>query len=57
MNINIYKKAVYGITKWYVRDESQAKAISTLTGNKTISDYDMRALESLGFMFTEVIAP
>jgi hypothetical protein len=57
MNINIYKKVVYGITKWYVRDESQAKAISTLTGNKTISDYDMRALESLGFMFTEVIAP
>ena len=57
MNINIYKKAVYGITKWYVRDESQAKAISTLTGNKTISDYEMKALEVLGFTFTEVIAP
>jgi len=57
MNIAIYKKSNYGMVSWYVLDTTQAEAISALTGKKTICNSNMRALESLGFTFTEVIAP
>jgi hypothetical protein len=57
MTIAIYKKNNYGIVSWYVLDTTQAEAISALTGKKTISNSNMKALEVLGFTFTEVIAP
>ena len=46
--INFYKKNVYGVEKFYIVDETQAKLVSTLTGKKTIDESDIGALKSLG---------
>lgn len=57
MNIEFYAKSNYGRINFYIKDEKVAKAISNLTGKKTIDEFDIKNLEELGFTFTEVIAP
>ncbi len=59
MNINYYRKNVYGVEKIYAEDmnSTPAVAIRLLTGKKTMSRMDMSNLEYLGIKFTEVIAP
>lgn len=53
--IKFYKDRVYGVIKNYVKDPELATAITTLTGRKTLTDQDMKALETLGFKFEEVL--
>lgn len=57
MEIEYYSKDVYGSSLMYVKDEDQARAITTLTNKKTIGEWDIKAMEKLGFSFTEVLAP
>ena len=54
--IKFYKDRVYGVVKMYVKDPELAKAITTLTGRKTLNESDMVALRKLGFEFEEVLA-
>lgn len=54
MNIITYKiKSVYGNDMKYVQGD-EVKAISLLTGKKTIDNKDIHALELLGFQVKEV---
>ena len=71
-NLQWYRKLVYGQETAYLVDSarrpprsapggaapplSQAEAISTLTGRKSLTRTDRAALEALGFTFTEVSA-
>jgi hypothetical protein len=55
--IEIYNKNVYGVEKTYIKDQTMAVAIQTLTGKITIDARDMKVLEYLGFTFQEVLAP
>lgn len=55
--IEFYAKNVYGEIKFYIKDAELAAKVQALTGNKTLTDNNMKALEALGFAFTEVIAP
>tara|TARA_B100000029_G_C17547298_1_gene948887 strand:+ start:157 stop:336 length:180 start_codon:yes stop_codon:yes gene_type:complete len=56
MTINIELKTHYGQQHIYVVDEVEAKAISQLTGKKTISKNDIAALETLG-VYVNVVTP
>ena len=51
--IEYRQKDVYGKTNTYIVSE-HAQAIAKLTGKKTIDTSDMKALESLGFVFNRV---
>jgi len=53
--IKFYTDRVYGVVKNYVKEPQVANAISALTGRKTITEQDMKALEALGFKFEEVL--
>jgi len=53
--IKFYQDRVYGVIKNYVKEPELAQAITTLTGRKTLTDQDMKALESLGFTFEQVL--
>jgi hypothetical protein len=55
--IEFYAKNVYGEIKFYVKDDVLAQKITNLTGNKTLTAANMKALKALGFTFHEVIAP
>lgn len=54
-SIRFYRDRVYGVVKFYVKDAEVAQAITLLTGRKTITEQDMKALETLGFTFEEVL--
>ncbi len=53
--IKFYQDRVYGVIKNYVKEPEVAKAITALTGRKTITEEDMKALETLGFTFEQVL--
>jgi hypothetical protein len=55
--IEIYRKNVYGTEKIYIKDQTMAVSIQTLTGKVTIDARDMKVLEYLGFTFNEVLPP
>ena len=58
MNINYYRKNVYGVEKIYIEDKTQAACVSMLTGKMTVDQRDIDAIKELsGATFTEVIAP
>ena len=48
MTIKTQPKTAFGKTLHYVTDPVQAKALSSLTGKKTINENDIAALETLG---------
>ena len=50
MTIEVTQKEVYGNTLTYVADESVRNSIKKLTGRKTLTDYDIEALNELGFV-------
>ena len=55
-NIQIEIKNIYGNELKYVVDGEQARSLSKLTGRKTLTDLDIRALKELGFTFS-VLTP
>lgn len=55
MTIEYYKKDVYGVTLIYIKDPRIAMTIGMLTGKKTVSKFDIKALTDLGCTFTEVL--
>jgi len=48
--LRITQREVYGNTLTYVEGDA-AKHITALTGRKTLTASDIRALEALGFVF------
>lgn len=57
MEIQYYKKNVYGKLNLYVKDNEQASWIMALTRRTTITVRDIIALQKLGHTFVEVVAP
>jgi hypothetical protein len=55
MNIEIEIKNIYGNELKYVVNSEQARSLSKLTGRKTLTDLDIRALKELGFTFSVYI--
>ena len=56
-NIDFYTKSVYGTDNMYIADPNIRNIIQTLTNSVTLFPRHMKALKSLGYTFTEVIAP
>jgi uncharacterized protein YhbP (UPF0306 family) len=52
--ITLRKREVYGNELFYVVDKDQAKAISILTGQKTVTERNIGALKLLGYTITYV---
>lgn len=52
MNIEIEIKNVYGNELNYIVDSEKAFLLSQLTGRKTLTDEDIKALKGLGFTFS-----
>ena len=52
--ITLRKREVYGNELYYVVDKDQAKAISILTGQKTVTERNIGALKLLGYTITYV---
>jgi len=48
MTIKTQPKTAFGKTLHYVVDPTQAKALSSLTGKKTINEKDIANLKTLG---------
>ena len=48
MTIKTQPKTAFGKTLHYVVDPTQAKALQSLTGKKTINDKDIASLKTLG---------
>lgn len=48
MKIEYYKKNVYGVEQIYLHDSEQKAAVQKLTGKKTVSEEDLKALTVLG---------
>lgn len=57
MTVQYYKRDVYGKTLYYLMPSTEASAILSLIGQKTISHHQIALLELLGLQFVEVIAP
>ena len=47
-NIKTYPKTAFGKTLHYVVDPTQAQALTSLTGKKTINEKDIANLKTLG---------
>ena len=54
MAIHVKVKSVYGNDLIYVVEPEAADFIRTLTGKKTVSEYDIEALRGLGIEVTYV---
>ena len=50
--LTLRKREVYGNALFYVVDEEQARAISILTGQKTVTERNIGALKQLGYTIT-----
>lgn len=48
MKIEYYKKNVYGVENIYIHPSNASAAVRLLTGKKTVSDEDLKALTALG---------
>ena len=57
MNLEFYRKQVYGNELRYLVDCAEATAFRELTNRLTISSKDMNHGKALGITFTEVFAP
>jgi len=55
MNIDYIKKQVYGNEMLYIKNETIAATVRSLTGKKTIDQRDIDALIKLGATFTQVL--
>lgn len=55
MNIEYYKKSVYGKEYLYIKDKKLAETIARLTGQKTLSEEAMKSLEALDCKFKQVL--
>lgn len=55
MNIQYYKKSVYGKDLLYVSNPEQARLLETLTGQKTINQGIINAMTKLGHNFEQVL--
>ena len=51
MNITILARSVYGVVRYYV-DGPLQEPISVLTGQKSLTESQVHALEALGFTVT-----
>lgn len=56
MEIQFFKKNVYGVEMIYVKNEKIKTEINRLTRKKTIDLGDITALKNLGFQLKEVLA-
>lgn len=50
MTIEVERKQVYGNTLTYVKKESVRNSVQKLTGRKTLTDRDIKALKELGLV-------
>lgn len=57
MIIEVYVKNNWGSDHTYICDPDIASSIQTLTGRKTLTDYDLQALRKLGHEFVLVKNP
>lgn len=57
MTIEYYSKNNYGSNALYIIEPDKASAIAVLTGKKTISESDIKAFETFGIYFVEVLPP
>jgi hypothetical protein len=58
MNIEYYKKHIYGLPALFVKDDQIARDLFRLTNRKTITQTDMNILSKLfSVTFTQVINP
>lgn len=57
MTLQFYTKHVYGLPTMYLVDQNVAEAVRLFNNHKTMTDSDKKALEKLGFSFTEVVEP
>lgn len=56
MKIQFYKKNVYGVEKFYLKNNGkQEEAMLRLIGQKTISEEQMKLFEELGIIFEQVL--
>jgi hypothetical protein len=55
--ITFYRRSVYGVEHMYIADPTMAGYIWGLTGTKTMLKQHKRALELMGYTFTEVLPP
>ncbi len=54
MKIEYYKKQIYGLDKFYIKDTRTAVLITSLTGTITVSTMDLAILKALGHEVIEV---
>ncbi len=54
MIIFYYCKITYGTKRYYCVEQHHSQAFMVLTGNKTITTLQMKALSLLGLVFEEV---
>lgn len=47
MQIEYYKKHIYGLPSLFIKDEKIARQVTKLTGRKTITDTDMAIMSEL----------
>ena len=57
MEIKVYTRRDFGQERTYIADPDIRDAIITLTKKKTLTRWDMRALERLGHTFAIVLDP
>ncbi len=55
--IQIYIKSVYGVSRTYVADASQASALQQVTGSRTLETRHIAGLIALGLTFEQVPDP
>lgn len=55
--IKFYRKNVWGNELKYVADPITAATITSLTGQKTLSEQQIKSLTALGLSFEEVLPP
>lgn len=55
MNIEYYRKNVYGNDYVYVSNKEQANSIKKITGSVTLKPSHIEGLSELGFTFKQII--
>lgn len=53
--IKYYTKQIYGKDTMYIADKEDAAKLQELTGRKTMTESDKRALVRFGFLLEEVL--
>ncbi len=56
ITISIKRKENYGTTHIYICDAVHADLVSQLTGKRTVSEKDLRALQALGIQIRDIDA-